>query len=104
MKLEEAKSYLRTFIKVNNSIIKKAKNDGDTDVMEQVADLETLNQAIETVLKALENSIPTNKIEDKIKTNSLMNLAVTSNPILDKRSRAIQQAKIQVLQELLEDK
>lgn len=44
------------------------------------------------------------KIENKIKTNLLMNLAVTSNPILDKRSRAIQQAKIQVLQELLEDK
>ena len=54
MKLEEAKSYLRTVIKVNNDIVKEARKNGDINVIELTADLDTQSIAIATVLKELE--------------------------------------------------
>ena len=88
MELEEAKSYLETVIKVNNSVIKEARKNGDINTIELAADLDCQSIAIETVLQALEklqqdnykldrenqqlfeskiNSISKKKIEDSIK-------------------------------------
>ena len=67
MKLEEAISYLRTVIKVNNDIVKEARKNGDINAIELTADLDTQSIAIKTALEALKNSIPKKKIEDKIK-------------------------------------
>ena len=88
MELEEAKSYLETVIKVNNSVIKEARKNGDINTIELTADLDCQSIAIETVLQALEklqqdnykldrenqqlfeskiNSISKKKIEDSIK-------------------------------------
>lgn len=63
MELEEAKSYLETVIKVNNSVIKEARKNGDINTIELTADLDNQSIAIETVLKELENSTPKKKIE-----------------------------------------
>ena len=61
MELEEAKSYLETVIKVNNSVIKQARKNGDINTIELTADLDTQSIAIETLLQYIDQLEQENK-------------------------------------------
>ena len=96
--LEEAIQELQEKIKALNTHIKNyEKSDCKTNIYLQLV---KEKNAIKTVLQALENSIPKKKIEDKIlqewkkcPKNSINDFAIVER-----------NNKIQVLQELLEDK
>lgn len=63
-----------------------------------------LLRELQSLQSKLENSIPKQKVKDKIKShkNYLLNQAITSNPTLDSHFRANEKYVIQTLQELLE--
>ena len=67
MELEEAVEILQKTVKSNNKVIKEARKNGDINVMQLTADLDNQSIAIETVLQELKNSIPKDKVKDKIK-------------------------------------
>ena len=107
---EKATERCEDIIKKNNKVVKEARKAGDTNAMQLVAELDTESLAIETILniikernkriKELEeekkNSIPKQKIKDKIK--ELANIKG------DFATYIAVSERIKVLEELLEEK
>lgn len=91
MELEEAIKHCEIFIKCMR-----------TDLKEECKDNFILAEAIETVLQALEKSIPKKRIEDKIKElKTYLKYAVKYANTTEQTCTSIE---LNVLQQLLEDK
>ena len=108
MKLEEAIKVLQKTVESNNEVIKEARKNGDINVMQLTADLDNQSIAIETVLQALENSIPIKKIEDKIEELENCKMDIVQSPVhnVNEKMKILDRNMIkrEALQELLEDK
>lgn len=101
MNSEEAKKLLQKTVEVNNAVIKEARKNGDTNLVELTDDLDCQNTAIEKVLQELDNSISKDKvreIRDKLKLEYEKN--IEKNPTY----AFVLKCKLEVLEELLEDK
>ena len=94
MELSEAKEILKLYIIECEDIINFY-----SDNKQRANDYIIRKEAIETVLKALDNSIPKEKIEKKIETlEFLRDDAIEDNHLADARNL---KERIEVLQELL---
>ncbi len=97
MELEEAIVYLK-------KIAKEYKTYGDLDNPE-FEDIMKIPEAIETVLKALKNSIPKKKIEDVLKKiQEEYELLLEHQSGKESNRTKYLQGKIHLAQELLEEK
>lgn len=106
MKLEEAKKICRLLCGKKN---KKGKRIYETFTrmnMQLKYSTDDMAEAIETILQALENSIPKQVIEDKIKEYEELveDFEKTDNSGRFKRTKSIDYYKLEAFKELLEDK
>lgn len=64
--LEEAIQVCREIIQQNNEIVKQARKNNDINAMQLTANCDNESKAIETLIKAVENSIPKSVVEEAI--------------------------------------
>lgn len=113
MTLEEAINIVDEMYQDRYKTIEEKTEEGTTIHLEKIGDVKFTNlefasvillREVQSLQSKLENSIPKQKIKDKIELHKyyLLNQAITSNPTLDSHFRDKEKYVIQVLKKLLE--